>query len=218
MSAAGEVRPPGDNDADLLRGVASYYAARYHAHGDSARGMDWKDEASQRLRFEVLARQLDLAGSPSLLDVGCGNGELLAFLRERGADVRYRGIDVCPEMVEACRRRFGPEAAEVASTAELARRSWTADYVVASGTFNVKQDVSDAVWERYLRRAVREMFAACRRAAVFNVMSARVDMRYDHLYYLDPSEVPALADLCPTRRFLLDHSYPLFEMTVALLR
>lgn len=201
-------------ERDLLEQVSAYYAERYRLHGDSARGVDWKDEASQRLRFEVLARQVDWRGEPSVLDVGCGNGELLAFLRERGLPVRYLGIDVCEDMVAACRRRFGPDSAVLASPADLEGTFF--DYVVASGTFNVRQDADEAVWARYFRQSVVRMFAACRAATVFNVMSSRVDYRYAHLYYLDAGEVPGIADLCGTRRFRIDHGYPLFEMTVAL--
>jgi cyclopropane fatty-acyl-phospholipid synthase-like methyltransferase len=205
-------------ERDLLEQVSAYYAERYRSHGDSARGVDWKDEASQHLRFEVLARQMDWTKEPSVLDVGCGNGELLAFCRARNLPVRYLGIDVCEDMVEACRRRFGLGAAALASPADLERLGWTFDYVVASGTFNVKQDTDEAVWARYFRQSIVQMFAACRAATVFNVMSSRVDYRYAHLYYLDVGEVPTIADLCGTRRFRIDHSYPLFEMTVALLK
>ena len=218
MSDSGEARPAASGGTDFLGDVAKYYAARYRAFGDSARGMDWKDEASQSLRFEVLARHVDWSREPSVLDVGCGNGELLAFCRARDLPVRYLGIDVCEDMVLACQRRFGSDAAALASPADLGRLGWSFDYVLASGTFNVKQDADEAVWARYFRQSMVQMFAACRTATVFNVMSSRVDYRYDHLYYLDPGEVPALADLCDTRRFTVDHSYPLFEMTVALLR
>ena len=113
-------------DADLrppLDAVARYYGERYRSFGDSARGMDWKDEVSQRLRFTVLARYLDLSGSPTVLDVGCGNGELLAFLREQGFTGGYHGIDISAEMVEACRRRFCDNSASVAAAGDLARSS-----------------------------------------------------------------------------------------------
>jgi SAM-dependent methyltransferase len=43
------------------------------------------------------------AGAESVVDVGCGRGELLAALRERG--VPARGVDVSPAMVEICRQR-----------------------------------------------------------------------------------------------------------------
>ena len=43
------------------------------------------------------------AGQSDVLDVGCGRGEFLELLREKG--VRARGLDLNPEMVEVCRAR-----------------------------------------------------------------------------------------------------------------
>src|SRR5580704_1729151 len=109
----------------------SYYAARLAAHGATAHGMDWKDEASQRLRFERIARHL--APGASLLDVGCGDASLLAFLRASGAaPSSYLGIDIVPGMVDAARARHGEAAARVASLAELDPSRERFDYVVAS--------------------------------------------------------------------------------------
>ena len=43
------------------------------------------------------------AGQSDVLDVGCGRGEFLELLREKG--IRARGLDLNPEMVEVCRAR-----------------------------------------------------------------------------------------------------------------
>jgi SAM-dependent methyltransferase len=48
-------------------------------------------------------------GAQDVLDLGCGRGEFLALLSERG--VRARGLDINHEMVESCRAR-GLEAVE----------------------------------------------------------------------------------------------------------
>jgi len=42
-------------------------------------------------------------GQSDVLDVGCGRGEFLELLREKG--IRARGLDLNPEMVEVCRAR-----------------------------------------------------------------------------------------------------------------
>jgi SAM-dependent methyltransferase/glycosyltransferase involved in cell wall biosynthesis len=51
-----------------------------------------------------LRSYLELLGDREpVLDVGCGRGEFLDLLRERGLD--YTGVDVDPKMVERCRER-----------------------------------------------------------------------------------------------------------------
>jgi len=45
----------------------------------------------------------DFAGAADVLDVGCGRGEFLDLLREKG--VSARGIDLNPEMAAICRER-----------------------------------------------------------------------------------------------------------------
>lgn len=56
---------------------------------------------------EIRARLADyvpyFAGAADVLDIGCGRGEFLDLLRQRG--ISARGLDVNPEMVEVCRSR-----------------------------------------------------------------------------------------------------------------
>jgi O-antigen chain-terminating methyltransferase len=57
---------------------------------------------------EEIRRRLDdylsiLGSAPDVLDVGCGRGELLDLLRDRG--IRARGIDANQAMVDLCRAR-----------------------------------------------------------------------------------------------------------------
>lgn len=202
----------------LLREAGSYYTRKLREKGDGAEGMDWRDRASQYLRFDRLLAFMHQVPGSSLLDVGCGSGELLAFCRSSGWKPSYLGIDVSEEMVEASNRRFGEGTATTATVAELARLGRSFDHVVASGTFNVRQATPEEEWRRFFHRSVAEMFAVARRSVAFNIMSSCVDYRYDHLFYADVGEMAELAARCGTRRFLIDHSYPLFEMTVTLLR
>ena len=62
-----------------------------------------------------LASYADLfAGASEVLDIGCGRGEFLALLAERG--VSARGIDVNESMVEVCRQQGLAAAREDALT------------------------------------------------------------------------------------------------------
>jgi O-antigen chain-terminating methyltransferase len=81
----------------------SVNAYKYVAFENKFRG----SEADIRAR---LLQYVDLfGGADVVLDLGCGRGEFLALLRERG--IRARGLDVNHEMVEAC-HAAGLEAVE----------------------------------------------------------------------------------------------------------
>jgi ubiquinone/menaquinone biosynthesis C-methylase UbiE len=68
-----------------------------------------------RLR-DLLAQSLP-GGPASLLDVGCGNGSLLASVGRRWPDVRLAGLDLQPERIEDARAN-APEAHLVVGSAD----------------------------------------------------------------------------------------------------
>jgi trans-aconitate 2-methyltransferase len=62
----------------------------------------------EALGLEVLAR-LNLTGAELALDAGCGSGRITEAMIERLPNGRVIGIDRSASMVEAARRRLGPE-------------------------------------------------------------------------------------------------------------
>jgi hypothetical protein len=121
-------------------------------------------------------------------------------------------------MVAATKERFGDGAARIAALSDLDPAKERFDVVVASGTFNVKQDATEEAWRAYFHRSLEQMFALSKRGVAFNIMTTYVSWRYDHLYYASPDELASLAVSKLSRRFVLDHSYPLFELTMSVLR
>jgi tRNA (uracil-5-)-methyltransferase TRM9 len=57
----------------------------------------------QRLQPGVLRVVDSLAGNESILDLGCGNGELARELMRRGHRGRYTGVDFSPPLLEVAR-------------------------------------------------------------------------------------------------------------------
>ena len=193
---------------------AAYYADKFAEHGARPEGVDWRDEVSQRLRFDELLAVCDRLDGISVLDWGCGYGALLSHLRGRGSDAEYTGFELAETMVEHARETFAgdPRARFVTDRAELVET----DYVLASGVFNVKQDADEEEWAAYVADEIRRMAALARRGIAFNVLTAYSDadrMRPD-LWYADPG---ALFDLCKrelSRHVALRHDYGLWEFTV----
>lgn len=89
---------PSDDD------YRSYYRA-FHGDVEAATEeslRDFHDEAG-RNSYERLAETLD--GANSILDIGCGNGPLLARLTARNTGVRLSGIDLSEEELARARAR-----------------------------------------------------------------------------------------------------------------
>ena len=96
-SAKAEGSPvAGGAEGPALRNGTSSEAlsAKYVGFEDQFRGTPEEIAARQREYVEIFA------GASDVLDIGCGRGEFLALLKERG--VRARGIDVNDSMVDVC--------------------------------------------------------------------------------------------------------------------
>jgi SAM-dependent methyltransferase len=183
-------------------------------HGPTARGVDWNSEESQTLRFEQLMKLCDRSRPYSLLDYGSGYGALARFLSQAGDRFTYQGYDVTPAMVDQGRQVLAgiPGASITGVRGEVE----PADYAVASGVFNLKLDVEEAEWQRYVLSVVHDLSGLGRRGFAFNVLTSYSDpplMRPD-LYYADPR---FYFDYCKrhfSRHVALLHDYGLWEFTL----
>jgi len=201
-------------DHELRERVRRYYEGRLREYGATARGVDWKSESSQQLRFEQLERLWQGDPDASLIDYGCGYGALAAYIRGRGHRGPYTGFDVSGDMA----------AAAVRHTEGLAGCRWTsdreelrpADYAVASGIFNVKLDAAEDDWRAYVRRTIADLASLATRGFAFNALTSYSDRdkQRPDLHYADPLE---LFDHCQRvygRFVALAHDYPLYEFTM----
>jgi SAM-dependent methyltransferase len=205
-------------DEGSLSQVAAYYAGKLAAHGATPQGVDWNSHESQQLRFQQLHRICAGGDSFSVIDYGCGYGAFLDYLQARGFVGVYQGFDIAEEMIRAARDRHRlQDRCEFVAEPD---RLQPADFVVASGVFNVKLETPQDQWTQYVERTVDGMWALCRSGMAFNVLTRHSDpgrMRPD-LYYADPLVV---FEHCRGRfsRFVaLLHDYPLYEFTMLIRR
>jgi SAM-dependent methyltransferase len=200
--------------AAIVEKVGRYYADKLRTFGPTPRGVDWNDAESQRVRFAQLLRLLEADKVVSLVDYGCGYGALLDYLVERRLALTYTGFDVSPEMIRAARELHPALAGATFTTEESALSG--ADYVVASGIFNVRLDVAEADWHAYVLGGLDRMAALARRGFAFNLLSRYSDpeRRRPDLYYADPLLLFDYSRTRYSRQVALLHDYPLYEFTI----
>ncbi len=168
--------------------ILDFYQEAYHAYGDrDARSVRWSNPADQITRFRVLLGLANLAHQ-SVLDVGCGTGELYKFFLQEQIVVDYTGIDIVPEFIISAQKRFPNTQFRIEDIFEISRQY---DYVVASGALSFK--VEDNL--NYYQDMIRQMYALARKGVAFNMLDNRVHIDDDTYAAYDPEEI---ADFCST--------------------
>lgn len=96
-----------------IRDLVSLYQSRLQETPDaSCCGLMLMTETYQKQAFDLVGELIgDLSGCNSMLDIGCGCGCLLAYLRARGFSGEYLGIDLVPGFIDQARTRFAPDSA-----------------------------------------------------------------------------------------------------------
>jgi SAM-dependent methyltransferase len=174
------------------RKIQDHYEWRISPHRQNFEILDWASPASQQARFKVLAEKVDLPGK-SILDVGCGLGDLWAYLKARKIDVRYTGVDILDKMVQAARDRH-PDASFVQADLFVSNPfgQTSFDVVFSSGIFNLSLGNN----LEFLKIAAGELLQIARCHLVFNLLHIRSRTADKTYFHYDPPQVRSLlADL-----------------------
>jgi len=190
-----------------------WYEDKVRRYGYDHRGLGFRTRSSQEKRFDALTRIGSLDGR-RVLDVGCGFGDLLAFLLERRMKPIYTGLDICAPMIARCHQRF-PVVSGIFAVADALeyRPRIPYDYVLASGIFGLG---AEGARER-IRPTLTRMFEWCTSGVAVNFLSARTAEKVPNRLYVDPAEALDLAfALTPCVR--IDHDYLPNDFTLYLQR
>ncbi|HUY33259.1 MAG TPA: class I SAM-dependent methyltransferase [Pirellulales bacterium] len=187
------------------------YVERLERFGHDPRTLGWAS-GKQAERFAVLTSFVSLDEARSILDVGCGFGDLYDFLLRAGYRGRYTGLDLVPELIEAGRAAYPAADLRVADLAELGSDE-RFDLVVASGIFNAKLS-HEPSWN-HMTVTLARMFALCEVAAATDFLTSYVDFERADLHYVSPEQTFRFAKGL-TRRVILAHHYMPFEFAICL--
>jgi SAM-dependent methyltransferase len=204
--------------SSFISDVAAYYSSKLALHGATPQGVDWNGQASHDLRHRQFLRLLDGAREASVLDLGCGYGDFLRFLRADGFRGSFIGYDVSPEMIGEATRLHAKDAN--CSWRVGAEPAGTVDFATASGLFNVRGDVPVEQWARYVHHTIDLLARAGQRGFAFNVLSLSSDpeRRRPDLYYAAATEMLSHCLQRYGRSVALLQDYGLYEFTVIVRR
>lgn len=190
--------------------IVSRYNARLATAGPTREALAVGPASHHELRFAALC-DLGISNGDSVLDIGCGLGDFRRYLKARGLEVHYTGVDLNPQLVAHAAIRHPGSIFCVADAVEDDLPM--ADWVVSSTAFNLRLESVDnlSLAQRVLERA----FRASRKGVAFDFLSQFAEFQHPDAYHYDPLELFAFAKSL-TKRVTLRHDYPLFEFMLYL--
>lgn len=167
--------------------LISFYDKNLQLHGDRPEALRWSPEG-QRARYCLMLEVAQSLGGRRVLDYGCGKGDFYGFLRDRGIDLTYVGMDINPKLIDLARSKYPGCDFRVFDIEEQPLRE-TFDYVFLCGVFNNRvEGVTDTMKNVLLR-----LFRHTREALAVNALSAYTPDKAPELHYVSPEELMAFA-------------------------
>ena len=180
--------------------IREYYLPKLKNEKSDSGCLGWENEQAQELRFEVL-KNIFFQGA-SVLDVGCGLGNLYDYLKKQGYNFNYTGVDILPEMIFRAKEK-NPQAeffsANIFEDDLFGDRKF--DVIYASGIFNIELGNN----EDFLRNALQKFVSLSNKFIVFNLLHTRSKTKEAGYYYQTPDTVQKLFP--PVKKILFIDDY-----------
>lgn len=164
--------------------VRAYHDDRIKRFGmDATEALGWKNKDSQQQKFHDLDQIGELQGC-SVLDLGCGHGDLFPHLEKAYSEIRYTGVDNVKAFLNVAVQRFGTHSNSRFILGEFSSMQLPkSDFVICSGALNYRNSEPN-----YLYLMINRFFEAASIGMGLNLLN-RVDFENGVLAYFDPVEV-----------------------------
>lgn len=188
------------------------YRRRWLEHGYDSRSLGWNKDC-QWVRFEAALEGLREEDFESVIDFGCGFGDLLGYLRMKEWQGHYTGVDIVDELISEAGKRYAHDERAAFVCRDIDTFSpGRAAMAVAIGVFNHRLRQDNLA---FVRETLGIMWEATTKVVVCDFLSTSSDLehRRNDLFYADPRELYELATTY-SRRVLIHHAYMPFEFQI----
>ena len=188
--------------------IKKFYHNLIEKYGDSPRSLDYRSKDGQKIRFDIIT-QIGIKNNCSILDVGCGFGDYFNYLKNRGINVEYCGIDLTDKIVETARRK-NPDACIIHDNILNMSEDKKFDYVVSLGFNGVKTENN---WKT-LTKGLDKMWKLCNIGIAFNAVSTFATVQDNLIYFTSPTKVIDYIMNNLTSKIIFRHDYMPHDFTL----
>ena len=168
-----------------MNNLKSYYQKKFKKHGPVLKGVGWSENKKSKKRYLTVIKLLDQIADKkktySLLDIGCGYGELIKYLPKK-YKLTYRGIDIVKDMIKYAKKKHNKKMMTFQNI-DFFKIKKKHDFIICNGVFTLKNNLSYKKMDAYFFKSIRFFYKLCNIGFCFNIMSDEVDYKSKILYY-----------------------------------
>lgn len=173
-----------NNHDDILKKSKEIYNSASQEHGHSSKAVLWADPQTQYIRFNEIIKYISLDENSSVLDIGCGNGELYKFLNFSGFKGSYTGFDINDSLLNQAKQRYkNIDVQNVDILNHTIDKKY--DYVIVSGMFSSNYG-QDMLW---MYDMIKAMYNLTDKKVIINTISSYVNFQDEDIFYTDPTKL-----------------------------
>jgi ubiquinone/menaquinone biosynthesis C-methylase UbiE len=160
------------------------------------------------LRFKILTRNVNL-NKKTILDFGCGFGDLYIFLKKKFKYFTYSGYDINNFFVINNKKKF-PEI-NFFSEIKLIKKF---DFIICSGVFSLRTKYT----KFYFIKLINFLFKKTRKGLMINFLSKKTKTKLKKNYYYSTKEILNIVKSFKNCKINIYENYSLDEFTLHLLK
>jgi len=184
--------------------IITHYQKLYKKYGLNPASLGWL-KGKQEIRFKILTEIGNLENS-SILDIGCGFGDLVAYLESEKIKAEYMGIDINPEFVKIA-KGLHPTSNFGCRDIEINPLRTKFDWIFAVGTTNQSGSYG------YIKNLLTGMLKISKRGVAMDFLSSYVDYKVPKNFHASPEKILKIAKAL-SKRVVIRHDYLPFEFCV----
>ncbi|MEP7103539.1 MAG: class I SAM-dependent methyltransferase [Candidatus Dojkabacteria bacterium] len=142
------------------------YNESFKKYNGGIKSLQWKGYNSAAARYKALIQTINFEGK-SLLDLGCGFGDIIPFIKSKAENFEYNGYDINSNFIEEARKRYpdGNYHFEVKDIINEVEEFSDFDIIIVSGVFNSNLYDND----EYLKNTIKTLFTKTKEVLAFNI-------------------------------------------------
>jgi 2-polyprenyl-3-methyl-5-hydroxy-6-metoxy-1,4-benzoquinol methylase len=150
--------------------VSRYYERLLRQHGRTPQALAERDDDKDLEFYQHLFHGIELPEHLSVLDIGCGMGDLIDFLQLRHTSIQsYLGIDLVGPFIELCQQEYLPPC-------EFRKANFISRSFAPTQRFNLVVNMGVLVsrvlsYEAYVEHSITKMIALSSKYVLFNVIT-----------------------------------------------